>query len=49
MNATSRRGTRISRLLAVAFPLLLVGCTTGYAGPDGMRVVVAMGIGWAKE
>ena len=27
MNATSRRGTRISRLLAVAFPTLLAGCS----------------------
>jgi hypothetical protein len=40
MIATSRRGTRISRLLAVAFPLLLAGCTSAYSGPDGIRVVV---------
>lgn len=40
MLATSRRGTRISRLLAVTFPLLLAGCTSAYSGPDGMRVVV---------
>lgn len=40
MIATSRRGTRISRLLAVTLPLLLAGCTSAYSGPDGMRVVV---------
>jgi hypothetical protein len=40
MIATSRRGTRISRLLAVALPLLLAGCTSAYSGPEGMRVVV---------
>lgn len=40
MNATSRRGARIFRLLAVVFPLLLVGCTGGYSAPDGIRVVV---------
>jgi hypothetical protein len=40
MIATPKRGTRIFRLLAVAFPLLLAGCTSAYSGPDGMRVVV---------
>ncbi len=38
MIATSRRGTRISRLLAAAFPLPLAGCTSANSGPDGMRV-----------
>jgi hypothetical protein len=40
MIATSRLGTRITRFLAVAFPLLLAGCTSAYSGPEGMRVVV---------
>lgn len=40
MNDTSTRGTKIFRLLAVALPLLLAGCTSAYSGPDGMRVVV---------
>jgi hypothetical protein len=37
MIPSSKRGTRISRLLAVAFPLLLAGCTSAYSGPQGMR------------
>jgi hypothetical protein len=40
MSPTPTRGPRISRLLAVALPLLLAGCTSAYSGPDGMRVVV---------
>ena len=40
MNATSRCGRRTLRLVAAALPLLLVGCTSAYSGPDGMRVVV---------
>lgn len=40
MNATSKRDTRIFRLLAMALPLLLSGCASAYSGPDGMRVVV---------
>ena len=40
MIATSGRGTRISRLLAVVFPSLLAGCASAYSGPDGIRVVV---------
>jgi hypothetical protein len=40
MDVTSTRGMKISRLLAVALPLLLAGCTSGFSGPDGMRVVV---------
>ena len=40
MNATSSLGMRVSRLLAVAFSLLLVGCTGAFSGPDGTRVVV---------
>ena len=40
MNVTSRHGTRIFRLLAVALPMLLVGCASAYSAPDGTRVVV---------
>jgi hypothetical protein len=40
MNATTKRGKTVSRLLAAALPLLLVGCTTAFSGQDGMRVVV---------
>ena len=40
MNTTSRCGRRTLRLVAAALPLLLVGCTSAYSGPDGMRVVV---------
>ena len=40
MNATEKRGTRVARLLVVALPLLLAGCTSGFSGQDGMRVVV---------
>jgi len=39
MSATSRSGGRILRL-AAALPLLLVGCTSAFSGPEGMRVVV---------
>lgn len=40
MNATSKCGRTVSRLAAAILPLLLVGCTSGFSGPDGMRVVV---------
>ncbi len=40
MSATSKRGTAVPRLLAVALPLLLAGCTSAFSGQDGMRVVV---------
>ncbi len=40
MSATSGRGTRISRLLAVVFPPLLAGRARASSGPDGTRVVV---------
>lgn len=40
MNATKKRGTTVSRLLAAALPLLLAGCTSAFSGQDGMRVVV---------
>ena len=40
MIATSRRGTRISRFLAVAFPPLLADCTSAHSGPDGIRAGV---------
>jgi hypothetical protein len=40
MNATSRRGTAVPRLLAVALPLLLAGCVSAFSGQDGMRVLV---------
>lgn len=40
MSATSKPGTVVPRLMAVALPLLLAGCTSAFSGPDGMRVVV---------
>ena len=40
MNARAKRGTALPRLLAMALPLLLAGCTSGFSGQDGMRVVL---------
>ncbi len=40
MIATSGRGTRFSRLLAVVFSPLLAGRGSASSGPNGIRVVV---------
>ena len=42
MNDRKKRGTAVLRLLAVALPLLLAGCTSAFSGQDGMRVVVQL-------
>ena len=40
MNDRSKRRTTLIRLLAVALPLTLTGCTSAFSGQDGMRVVL---------